>query len=59
MKQAVLNIEYQLLQRHAPRGIFVDPDDNKELWHGVYICQAGLYEGGFFRFEIEFPDDYP
>eukprot|EP00347_Sterkiella_histriomuscorum_P005185 403357569 len=58
--QQTLMLEYKMLQKYAPIGMYVLPQvDKKTVWHGVYFVKQGIYSGGIFRFKIEFPPLYP
>eukprot|EP00927_Polykrikos_kofoidii_P018060 TRINITY_DN18294_c0_g1_i1.p1 TRINITY_DN18294_c0_g1~~TRINITY_DN18294_c0_g1_i1.p1 ORF type:complete len:337 (-),score=52.37 TRINITY_DN18294_c0_g1_i1:652-1560(-) len=59
-KFAVL-MEYERLQGELPGGVYVVPslDDSVMCWHGVIHIGRGLYQGGVFRFRLEFPAEYP
>lgn len=54
--------EYDQMIREAPEGISAGPirPTNLFLWEGVLVGPTGSpYEGGMFRFMIQFPEDYP
>lgn len=61
LREQTLVIEYKLLQKHCPQGMYVLPIQiqTRAAWHGVYFCRNGPYVGGIFKFQIEFPVQYP
>jgi ubiquitin-protein ligase len=54
-------MEYRMLQKFAPVGVFVVPSTRNSLseWHGVYLVKQGIYNGAILKFVIEFPIGYP
>lgn len=63
----ILRLEYQLLQKYAPNGVFLMPadplpgDDGPQLtyWKGVYFVKQGIYQDAVLKFRMTFPPDYP
>ncbi|KAK6623469.1 hypothetical protein RUM43_009321 [Polyplax serrata] len=52
--------EYLMLQKQELTGIYVIPSDVDPLvWFGVIFVRQGLYEGGIFRFQLLFHEDFP
>ncbi len=49
------------MMKAPPEGISVGPkDDNLFLWDVLMVGPPGtLYEGGFFKATLKFPDDFP
>jgi ubiquitin-conjugating enzyme E2 G1 len=49
------------LMKSPPEGISVGPkDDNLFVWEVLMVGPPGtLYEGGFFKATLKFPDDFP
>ena len=49
------------MMKAPPEGISVGPkDDNLFLWEVLMVGPPGtLYEGGFFKATLKFPDDFP
>ena len=43
IKQRTLILEYQLLQKYAPVGVYLVPGGPNESWSGVYFCKQGIY----------------
>ena len=62
-----LRLEYQLLQKYAPVGIFLMPADplpndpcaQLTYWKGVYFVRQGIYQDAVIKFRVTFPPDYP
>lgn len=61
MRDKTLVLEYRLLQKFAPIGIFVLPSSDScfREWHGVYLVKQGIYNSAVIKFKIEFPTSYP
>lgn len=62
MATSRLQREYAEILREAPETISAGPsaEGNLRLWEGVLIGPTGSpYEGGLFRLEIVFPEEYP
>jgi ubiquitin-conjugating enzyme E2 D/E len=54
--------EYAEILKEAPENVSAGPtsDGNLSHWEGVLIGPTGSpYEGGLFRLEIVFPEEYP
>ncbi|KAL0274336.1 UNVERIFIED_CONTAM: hypothetical protein PYX00_006787 [Menopon gallinae] len=60
MLEYALMAEYIMLQKVDLSGIFVMPSDQDPLvWFGIIFVKQGLYQGGVFRFQLHFPDNFP
>ena len=58
IKDYGLMIEYKHLKQYVPSGIYVLPSfEDLRLWFGVIFIRRGLYQGGVFRFRIDFPPE--
>ena len=65
----LLALEYALLKKFCPRGIFVVPHyeeiaandkvTKEVFWDDVVFVNAEPYKDGKFSFFISFPEDYP
>uniref|UniRef100_A0AC35UCK3 UBIQUITIN_CONJUGAT_2 domain-containing protein n=1 Tax=Rhabditophanes sp. KR3021 TaxID=114890 RepID=A0AC35UCK3_9BILA len=56
-----LALEYKKLTNETPEGFTVTPnDDNLLLWTvGIFGPPQTIYQGGYFRAQIKFPNNYP
>ncbi|CAF1437537.1 unnamed protein product, partial [Adineta steineri] len=57
-----LQLEYAKLQKEPVEGFTVKLDDDSNLykWHvGIFGPPDTLYEGGYFKADMEFPTTYP
>ncbi|CAF1208758.1 unnamed protein product [Rotaria sordida] len=57
-----LQLEYSKLQKEPVEGFTVKLDDDSNLykWHvGIFGPPDTLYEGGYFKADMEFPPTYP
>jgi len=57
-----LQLEYNKLQKEPVEGFTVKLDDDSNLykWHvGIFGPPDTLYEGGYFKADMEFPTTYP
>lgn len=57
-----LQLEYSKLQKEPVEGFTVKLDDDGNLykWHvGIFGPPDTLYEGGYFKADMEFPNTYP
>ncbi|CAF0880011.1 unnamed protein product [Adineta steineri] len=57
-----LQLEYSKLQKEPVEGFTVSLDDDSNLykWHvGIFGPPETLYEGGYFKADMEFPTTYP
>lgn len=55
-----LLLEYQRAYELLPSGMYVSPSAHSVLqWHGVMFLRSGPYRGGVFKFQIDFPEEYP
>jgi ubiquitin-protein ligase len=44
---------------NCPEGVYVSPSKSLDEWEGVIFVRKGYYQGGVFRFKIQFPVSYP
>lgn len=62
-----LQLEYQMLQKYAPIGMFLipadplpnDPGPKLTYWKGLYFCKQGIFQEAVIRFRLTIPADYP
>ena len=61
IREKTLILEYQLLQKYSPVGMFCipKPDTGMSEWHGVYLCKQGIYSEAVLKFRLDFPKQYP
>ena len=61
IRDKTLVMEYKLLQKFAPMGMFVLPNsfDCFLEWHGVYLVKQGIYNSSILKFKIVFSKGYP
>lgn len=55
-------LEYQLLQKYAPVGIYMMPaqsDKTLSTMIGAYFCKQGIYQDAVIKFKVLFPENYP
>mmetsp|Transcript_11859 Transcript_11859/g.28279 ORF Transcript_11859/g.28279 Transcript_11859/m.28279 type:complete len:172 (-) Transcript_11859:54-569(-) len=57
----LLRRQFLEMSKSPPEGVSVGlEDDNLFTWEVMVVGPPGtLYEGGFFRAKLEFPDDFP
>ena len=60
-RERTLILEYQLLQKYSPVGIYCLPKEGSHMsqWHGVYLCKQGIYSDAIIKFRMDFPAQYP
>lgn len=44
---------------NCPEGVYVSPSKSLDVWDGVIFVRKGYYQGGVFRFKIQFTASYP
>ena len=61
IRERTLILEYQLLQKYSPVGIYCIPKEGSYMseWHGVYFCKQGIYADAIIKFRMDFPKSYP
>eukprot|EP00357_Protocruzia_adherens_P013786 CAMPEP_0114992982 /NCGR_PEP_ID=MMETSP0216-20121206/12260_1 /TAXON_ID=223996 /ORGANISM="Protocruzia adherens, Strain Boccale" /LENGTH=233 /DNA_ID=CAMNT_0002356541 /DNA_START=57 /DNA_END=758 /DNA_ORIENTATION=+ len=60
IRETTILMEYKLLQKHSPGGIYVMPEfENLRNWHGVIFVRNGIYKNAIYKFTMELPIDYP
>ena len=67
-RERYLRHEYEQIGPSLPHGLYITPrvatlegisHNVTRGWNGVIFINQGVYEGGVFKFRIDFPLQYP